>query len=169
MMSQKWSANNQHYASSSWRNVILFNLEFRYAALLRGMLHRIVNKVSCSTKPKNPSEMSETQWPHTLHISLNLEKPDGPVLIDELRSVKGIHWVSWWSAKHQKSILPPKTPIRPDISGSLAEFQRFWPDISGPQARHVRPLSLIRLSSRVPEAIPGHAWPRAWTCSAYQP
>jgi hypothetical protein len=30
-------------------------------------------------KTKYPSEMSETQWPHTLHISLNQEKPDGPV------------------------------------------------------------------------------------------
>jgi hypothetical protein len=28
---------------------------------------------------KPPSEMSETQWPHTLHISLNQEKPDVPV------------------------------------------------------------------------------------------
>jgi hypothetical protein len=38
-----------------------------------------------STKPhdqqksKYPSEMSETQWSHTLHISLNQEKPDGLV------------------------------------------------------------------------------------------
>jgi hypothetical protein len=29
--------------------------------------------------------MSETQWPHTLHISLNQEKPDGPVWTDELQ------------------------------------------------------------------------------------
>jgi hypothetical protein len=36
--------------------------------------------------------MSETQWPHTLHISLNQEKPDGlvsklegPVWVDELQ------------------------------------------------------------------------------------
>jgi hypothetical protein len=26
-----------------------------------------------------PSEMSETQWPHTLHISLNQVKSDDPV------------------------------------------------------------------------------------------
>jgi hypothetical protein len=42
----------------------------------------------------------------------------------------GIHWVSWCSANHQKSILPPKTPIRPFISGPLAGFQRLWPDKS---------------------------------------
>jgi hypothetical protein len=36
-------------------------------------------------KPKYSSEMSETQWPHTLHISLNQEKPDGPVWTDELQ------------------------------------------------------------------------------------
>jgi hypothetical protein len=56
--------------------------------------------------------------------------------------------------KTSKSILPPKTPIRPDISGLLAGFQRLWSDMSGSQARHVRPLSLIRLSSRVLEAFP---------------
>jgi hypothetical protein len=34
-----------------------------------------------------------------------------------------IHWVSWYSANHQKYILPPKTPIRPDIS-DLSAFSR---------------------------------------------
>jgi hypothetical protein len=29
--------------------------------------------------------MSETQWPHTLHISLKQEKPNGPVWTDELQ------------------------------------------------------------------------------------
>jgi hypothetical protein len=29
--------------------------------------------------------MSETQWPHTLHISLNQVKLDGPVWADELQ------------------------------------------------------------------------------------
>jgi hypothetical protein len=29
--------------------------------------------------------MSETQWPHTLHISLNQKKPNGPVWADELQ------------------------------------------------------------------------------------
>jgi hypothetical protein len=39
----------------------IFNLECRHAALLRGMLHRLPTKDQCSTKPKNPSEMSEIQ------------------------------------------------------------------------------------------------------------
>jgi hypothetical protein len=30
-------------------------------------------------------EMSEIQWPHTLHISLNQEKPDGSIWADELQ------------------------------------------------------------------------------------
>jgi hypothetical protein len=55
----------------------IFNLEYRYAALSRGMLHRLSTKSHAQQKPKYPSEMSETQWPHTLHISLNLEKLDG--------------------------------------------------------------------------------------------
>jgi hypothetical protein len=59
--------------------LFIFNLESRYAALSRGMLQRLLNKLSCSTKPKNPSEKRETLWPQTLHISLNLGKPDGPV------------------------------------------------------------------------------------------
>jgi hypothetical protein len=29
--------------------------------------------------------MSETEWSHTLHISLNQEKLDGPVWADELK------------------------------------------------------------------------------------
>jgi hypothetical protein len=45
---------------------------------------------------------------------------------------RGIHWMSWCSANHQKYISPPKTPIRPDISGPLAGFQRLWSDMSGP-------------------------------------
>jgi hypothetical protein len=33
--------------------------------------------------------------------------------------------------KTSKSILPPKSPVRPDISGSLSGFQRSSPDMSG--------------------------------------
>jgi hypothetical protein len=36
----------------------------------------IANKVSMLTWLKTPSEMSETQWPHTVHILLNQEKED---------------------------------------------------------------------------------------------
>jgi hypothetical protein len=70
----------------------IFNLEYRYAALLRWMLHRLSTKSHAQQKPKYPSEMSETQWPHTLHISLNQEnrmvrfpKPEGPIWTDELQ------------------------------------------------------------------------------------
>jgi hypothetical protein len=63
----------------------IFNLEYRYVALSRGMLHRLSTKSHAQQKPKYPSEMSETQWPHTLHISLNQGKPDGPVWADELQ------------------------------------------------------------------------------------
>jgi hypothetical protein len=57
----------------------IFNLEYRYVALSRGMLHRLSIKSHAQQKPKYPSEISETQWPHTLDISLNQGKPDGPV------------------------------------------------------------------------------------------
>jgi hypothetical protein len=57
----------------------IFNLEYRYAALSREMLHRLSKNTHAQQKTKYPCEMSETQWPHTLHISLNQEKPDGPV------------------------------------------------------------------------------------------
>jgi hypothetical protein len=53
--------------------------EYRYAALSRRMLHRLSTKSHAQQKPKYLSEMSETQWPHTLHISLNQKKSDGPV------------------------------------------------------------------------------------------
>jgi hypothetical protein len=59
----------------------IFNLEYRYVALSRGMLHRLSTKSHAQQKSKYPSEMSKTQWSHTLHISLNQEKPDGPVFI----------------------------------------------------------------------------------------
>jgi hypothetical protein len=57
----------------------IFNLEYRYAALSRGMLHRLSIKSHAHQKPNYLSEMSETQWPHILHISLNMIKPDGSV------------------------------------------------------------------------------------------
>jgi hypothetical protein len=62
----------------------VFNLEYWYAAISRGMLRRLSTKSHAQQKPIYPSEMSETQWPHTLHISLNQGKPDGPVWADEL-------------------------------------------------------------------------------------
>jgi hypothetical protein len=57
----------------------IFNFEYRYAALSRGMLHRLSIKSHAQQKTKYPSEMSETQWSHTLYISLNQEKSDGTV------------------------------------------------------------------------------------------
>jgi hypothetical protein len=56
----------------------IFNLEYGYVALSRGMLHRWSTKSHAQQKPKYSSEMSEIQWPHTLHISLNQGKLDGP-------------------------------------------------------------------------------------------
>jgi hypothetical protein len=63
----------------------IFNLVYRYAAISRGMLRRLSTKSHAQQKPNYPSEMSETQWPHILHISLNQKKPDGPVWTDELQ------------------------------------------------------------------------------------
>jgi hypothetical protein len=55
----------------------IFNLEYMYVALSRGMLHRLSIKSHAQQKPKYPSEMSEIQWPHTPNILLNQEKLDG--------------------------------------------------------------------------------------------
>jgi hypothetical protein len=63
----------------------IFNFKYMYVALLRGMLHRLSTKSHAQQKPKYSIEMSETQWPHTLHISLNQGKSDGPVWADELQ------------------------------------------------------------------------------------
>jgi hypothetical protein len=57
----------------------IFNLEYMYAALSGGMLHRLSTKSHAQQKIKYPSEMSEIQRSHTLHISLNQEKTNGPV------------------------------------------------------------------------------------------
>jgi hypothetical protein len=51
----------------------IFNLEYNCRSIKRDTTW-IANKVSMLTYPKNSSEISETQWPHTLHISLNQEK-----------------------------------------------------------------------------------------------
>jgi hypothetical protein len=40
---------------------------------------RLSIKSHAQQKPKYLSEMSETRWPHTLHISLNQKKLDGSV------------------------------------------------------------------------------------------
>jgi hypothetical protein len=57
-----------------------------YLILSIGMpLHQERYYIDCqqnlmlNQKTNYPSERRETQWPHTLHISLNQEKPDGPV------------------------------------------------------------------------------------------
>jgi hypothetical protein len=63
----------------------IFNLEYRYAALSKWMLYRLSTKSHAQQKTKYPSEVSETQWPHTLRISLNQEKSDGPVWANELQ------------------------------------------------------------------------------------
>jgi hypothetical protein len=63
----------------------IFNLEYRYAALSRRMLHRLSTKSHTQQNPKYLSEMSEIQWLHTLHISLNQGKSDGPIWADELQ------------------------------------------------------------------------------------
>jgi hypothetical protein len=57
----------------------IFNLEYRYVALLRGIPYELPTKSQCLTMPKKPSEMSEVQWPQILHISLNQGKSDVPV------------------------------------------------------------------------------------------
>jgi hypothetical protein len=61
----------------------IVNLECRHATLSRGMLHGLPTKSQCSTKAENPGERRETQWAHTLHISLNQRKLDGPVSQNE--------------------------------------------------------------------------------------
>jgi hypothetical protein len=92
--------------------------------------------------------------------------------------LRGIHWVSWWSVKHQKSILPQKTLVRPDISGFLAGFQRLglsalsgsvagfqwlWPDMSGPQPGPVWPNPIPQRPSLGPNiSNPQAGFQRGW-------
>jgi hypothetical protein len=70
----------------------IFNIEYMYVVLSRRMLHRLSTESHVQQKPKYSSKMSETQWSHTLHISLNQEKLDdpvsqtgGPIWADELQ------------------------------------------------------------------------------------
>jgi hypothetical protein len=56
----------------------IFNLGCRHVALSRGISHGLATKSQFSTKPKNPSEMNETQWSHTPYLT-ELEKLDGPI------------------------------------------------------------------------------------------
>jgi pyoverdine/dityrosine biosynthesis protein Dit1 len=63
----------------------IFNIEYKYAALSRGILYRLSIKSHAQQKPKYLGEMSETQWSHTLHISLNQEKPDVLIWAAELQ------------------------------------------------------------------------------------
>jgi hypothetical protein len=51
------------------------------------MLHRLSTKSHAQQKTKYLNEVSEIQWPHTLRISLNQEKSDGPVWTNELQRV----------------------------------------------------------------------------------
>jgi hypothetical protein len=57
----------------------IFNIEYRYAALSKEILRRLSIKSHAQQKLKYLSKMCEIQWPHTLHISLNQKKSDGPV------------------------------------------------------------------------------------------
>jgi hypothetical protein len=76
---KRWSGNNHLVQAQVEKMYFIFNLEYRYAALSRGMLHRLSTKSHAEQKSKYPSEMSEIQWPHALHISLKQWKPDGPI------------------------------------------------------------------------------------------
>jgi hypothetical protein len=76
---KRWSGNNHLVQAQIEEMYFIFNLDYRYVALSREMLHRLSTKSHTQQKPKYPSEMSETQWSHTLHISLNQGKSDDPV------------------------------------------------------------------------------------------
>jgi hypothetical protein len=64
-----------------------------HAAISRGMIRRLSTKSHAQQKPNYPSEMSEIQWSHILHISLNQEKPDGPVWTDEHQRLVSKYWM----------------------------------------------------------------------------
>jgi hypothetical protein len=76
---KRWSGNNHLVQAQVKEIYFIFNLEYRYAVISRGMLHRLSIKCHAQQKPKYSSDMSETQRLHTLHISLNQKKPSGPV------------------------------------------------------------------------------------------
>jgi hypothetical protein len=70
-----------------------------------------------------------------------------------------IYWVSWWNVKHQKSIIPPKTSVRSDISGIIARFQRLWPDMSDLSTLSVSAVVFQRLWPDMSSSQPGHVRP----------
>jgi hypothetical protein len=76
---KRWNSNNHLVQAQVEEIYFIFNLEYKYATLSRGMLYRLSTKSHAQQKAKYPSEMSETQWLHTLHIALNQEKPNGSV------------------------------------------------------------------------------------------
>jgi hypothetical protein len=76
----------------------------------------------------------------------------------ELRTIKGDALDELVKCKISKSILLPKSPVRPDICNSLAGFQRLWPSGHLPYPGLTQS---IRLLSRGPEAFPGHVRPNS--------
>jgi hypothetical protein len=96
MKSKRWSDNNHLMKAQVEEIYFIFNLEYRYAVLSRGMLHRLSTKSHAPEKTNYPSEMSETQWLHTLHISMNQEKPDGLVWADELQRLVLKYQMFWF-------------------------------------------------------------------------
>jgi hypothetical protein len=114
----------------------------------------------------------------------------------EFHTIKGDALDELVKCKTSKSILPPKSPVRPDICNSLAGFQRLWssghlpyPGLTqpirllswGPEAfpGHVRPNPIpqwlsprtgyIRSPVQVSERLVGYVWPPTWTCLPSQP
>jgi hypothetical protein len=66
----------------------IFNLEYRYVALSRGMLHRLSIKSHTQQKPKYLSEMTT----HTPYLT-EPGKMDGPVWTDELQRLVFKYWM----------------------------------------------------------------------------
>jgi hypothetical protein len=52
----------------------IFNLEYRLPLYQEGYHMNCQQSLNAQYNLKISSEMSETQWPHTLHISLNQKK-----------------------------------------------------------------------------------------------
>jgi hypothetical protein len=55
------------------------------------------------------------------------------------------------------------------LSDLVVGFQRYSPDMSDPQARHVWLLSHIRTLSQIPKALAGYVWPPGETYPTSQP
>jgi hypothetical protein len=66
---KRWSGNNHLVQAQVEQMYFLFNLEYRYAGLSRGMLRILSTKSHAQQKPNYPSEICETQWPHTPHLT----------------------------------------------------------------------------------------------------